>query len=216
MRPEMLKTRFYTAEHDIDRKLSWFGVTRDELIEVARQTLASRSDEVEIDVRSMPGQLSYLYGTRYLRMLFLKKGWRIDRAENVESVVSDKLSSKIVFQNVDQACSLFHSPLAISAKGPAANRMISIAQGRLFSPSEAPEVVRPEVLSKLNSTVWCFCMSFDGDNVNVELSLPSHLNGNNFSSFLERIFIVSGGEWGGSIVRESDEFVEVLPTITRL
>ena len=212
----MLKTRFYTAEHDVDRKLSWFGVTRAELIEVARQTLAARTDAIDIDVRSMPGQLSHLYGTRHLRMLFLNKGGRIDRAENVESIVIEKLSAKIVFQNVDQACSLFHSPLAISAKGPAANRMISNAQGRLFSPSEAPEVVRPDALSKLNSTVWCFCMSSDGDNVNVELSLPSHLNGNNFSSFLERIFIVVGGEWGRSIVPDNDEFVEVLPTITRL
>lgn len=211
----MLKTRFYTAESEVDRKLAWFDATRSDFIEVARQTVAARMDAGDVDVRSMPGQLSYLYGTRHLRMLFLSRGWQIDRAENVESVVRADTATKIVFQNVDQACSLFHSPRAISAKGPAADRMISSAQGRLFAAFEIPEVVKPDTLAKLNSTVWCFCMSFDGENISVELSLPAYLQGNNYSGFIERIFIVSGGEWGGMRKDETDDTVVAVPRISR-
>ncbi len=93
--------------------------------------------------------------------------------------------------------------------------MISSAQGRLFSASETPEIVKPDAIAKLNSTIWFFCMSFDGDNVSVELSLPAYMNGNNFSGFLERIFIVVGGDWSGAIVDDENDAVDLLPVITR-
>jgi Fe2+ transport system protein FeoA len=212
----MLVTKVFTAEHEVDRKLVSFGVTRDELIEVARNTLASRADAVEIDIRSMAGQLSYQYGTRFLRLLFLSKGWKIDRAENVESVISPDRTIKIVYQNVDVACSVFQSPLAISSKGPAASRMIDGAQGELFSSFDSPQAIDPKTLPASKHTVWYFCMSFDGDNVSVELSLPSKIEGKNFSStFFERIFLVSGGDWSGVTLIDEAETVEAIPTIVR-
>ncbi len=94
----MLKTRFYTAEHEVDRKLGWFDVTRADLIEVARRTVASRADSADVDVRSMPGHLSYLYGTRHLRMLLLSRGWQIDRSENVESSVRESPPPRSFFR----------------------------------------------------------------------------------------------------------------------
>jgi hypothetical protein len=147
--------------------------------------------------------------------LLLSRGWRIDRAENVESAVRDRPATTIVFQNVDQACSLFHSPLAISSKGPAADRMINGAQGQLFAASETPEVVKPDAIARLNSSVWFFCMSFDGDNICAELSLPASMNGNNFAGFIERIFLVSGGDWGGVAEYHEDDAVDVLPVVMR-
>lgn len=220
----MLKTRLYVAEHEVDQKLASFDITRQELIDVARQTLAARADAIDLDARIMPGMLSYLFGTRHLRIAFLSKGWRIDRTENVESIVNDKLGIKIIFQNVDQACSEHHSPQATSAKGPAATRMIEGSQGELFEPSAAPEAIRPfespataphRRETESTAILWCFCMSFVGDNVSVELSRPSSIIGNNFAPFLERIFIVKGGDWGGVVTDDEDDVVDVLPTIAR-
>jgi hypothetical protein len=119
----MLRTRIYSEEWDVDSRLQKFNVTRDELINVARQTNTHRADAIAIDPLTAAGQLSYLYGTRHTRLLFMPKGWILDRRENVESVLHPESGMRVVYQNVDQACGLT-SPKAISGKGPAANRMI--------------------------------------------------------------------------------------------
>ena len=139
----MLKTRIFAAEHEIDARLPRFGATRAELIEVAKQVVAARAGAISVDPLSAPGLFSYIYGTRHLRLLFMPKGWGFDRNENVESVVGPH-GIRIVFQNVDEACSLFQPPRAISAKGPASHRMIDVAQGQLFGSGELPENSSPE------------------------------------------------------------------------
>jgi hypothetical protein len=211
---QMLKTRIFATEHEIDARLVRFGATRSELIEVAKQIVAARADSIVVDPLSAPGQLSYIYGTRHLRLLFMSKGWNIDRKENVESVVSPG-GTRIVFQNVDDACSIFQHPKAISAKGPASHRMIDVAQGRLFGPGELPETIPPKALDGLNSSAWYFCMSFDDDNIKAELSLPASVKGGNFFGFLERIFIITGGDWGSAPAERNDAPVEALPIVTR-
>lgn len=210
----MLKTRIYATEHEIDTRLVRFNATRAELIEVAKQIVAARADAILVDPLSAPGLLSYIYGTRHLRLLFMRKGWGIDRKENVESVVSPS-GVRIVFQNVDEACSLFQAPKAISAKGPASHRMIDVAQGRLFGPGELPETIPPKAIEGLNSSAWYFCMSFDDDDIKAELSLPASVKGSNFFGFIERIFIITGGDWGSAPAERDDEPVEGLPVVTR-
>ncbi|MFN3889311.1 MAG: hypothetical protein ACK4MV_02855 [Beijerinckiaceae bacterium] len=153
----MMRTRLYSTEHEIDRRLERFGVTRDELVDVVKKTVAARADTIDIDPLSAAGQLSYIFGTRHIRMLFMRNGWTLDRTENVESVVSPDGSMRIVFQNVDSACNPFQGPKAVSGKGPAANRMIDVAQGRLFSFTDIPETVAPKAVESLNASVWYFC-----------------------------------------------------------
>lgn len=123
---------------------------------------------------------------------------------------------RIVYQNVDQACG-FTSPRAISGKGPAANRMIDNGQGVLFRADDLPEVIPQHKIDSLNSSVWYFCMSFEGDDVRAELSLPTSVKGNNFGVFAERIFILPGGGWGGPVaIPDSDEGpVNELPRVVR-
>jgi hypothetical protein len=168
----MLRTRIYSEEWEVDSRLLKFNATRDELIGVARQTNTHRADAITIDPLSAAGQLSYLYGNRHTRLLFMPKGWFMDRRENVESVLHPESGMRIVYQNVDQACG-FTSPKAISGKGPAANRMIDNGQGVLFRADDLPEVIPQHKIDSLNSSVWYFCMSFEGDDVRAELSLPT-------------------------------------------
>ncbi len=209
----MLKTRIFSTEHEIDTRLVRFGVTRVELIEVAKQIVAARSDAIVVDPLGTPGLLSYIHGTRHLRLLLMPKGWVLDRQENVESVVSSS-DIRIVYQNVDEACSIFQAPKAVSGKGPAAHWMIDIAQGRLFSPGDLPEAVPPKLVDGLKSSAWYFCMSFEEGNVKVELSLPASVKGGNFFGFLERIFIITGGDWSVAPADQDDGPVEALPLVT--
>jgi hypothetical protein len=215
-RSEMIRTRVYSEEWDVDARLSKFGVTRDELIQVARLVDTHRADAIAIDTLSAAGQLSYVYGTRHVRLLFMPRGWVIDRRENVESVLHTESGIRIVYQNVDQACGLT-SPKAISGKGPAADRMIASGQGVLFSATDLPEAIPQHRIDSLNSSVWYFCMSFDEDNVRAELSLPAAVKGNNFGAFAERIFVLPGGGWGGGVAipLSDDGPVSDLPRVIR-
>lgn len=59
-------------------------------------------------------------------------------------------------------------------------------------------------------------VSFDDDDVKAELSMPASVKGNNFFGFIERIFLVTSGGWGGFATPEADEGpIEVLPTVER-
>jgi hypothetical protein len=118
-------------------------------------------------------------------------------------------------EKIDLACVLAHSPKAISGKGSAAERMVALGQGSLFEGQQAPIVV-PISRAALNKSVWYFCMSFDAEGFCAELSLPASIKGDNFSSFIERIFIADGTESDGarSPVQGSGP-VEVDPVVLR-
>lgn len=214
----MLTARIYSNDWDVEAKLRAFGVTRAELIEVVRYTLGERSNSVDVDPLGTPGQLSYIAGTRHLRWLFMSKGdaWKIDRTRNIESVVHKDKGIKVGFQNVDTAASI-RDPRAISGKKSGTAKVIDDAQGSLFKNGELPEAVPVSTLNGLASSMWYLCVSFNGDEVCAELSLPASVKDGNFHGFLERIFLIQGGEWADFSIREGsdDEAIEFEPRIKR-
>ncbi|MDR3424290.1 MAG: hypothetical protein P4M13_04320 [Alphaproteobacteria bacterium] len=192
----MLSSKLYTQDHEVDGRLTRFPgkITHPELIEVVRLILSARADAIAVDPLSAAGQFSYIFGTRHLRLLLCPKGWVIDRTDNVESVRHEASGISIVFQNADQACVPMQGPKALHGKGAAAVRMIGNSQGVLFPNGEIPEAIPPQKLNNLNSAVWYFCVSFNNDEAQAELSLPATLNGTNFGLFIERIFITLDGD----------------------
>ena len=201
----MITPKVYSEEWDVDKRLAQFGLTRAELIDVVRLTLAERQNTVDADVLNAPGTLAYIHGSRHLRLLLLSKGYMIDRNKNVESSIHTKSGVKITYQNVDLAASKLQSPKAISGKRAGSASAINSAQGSLFSEDELPEVIAATDFSELRSSMWYFCVSFDESDVRAELSLPIGVSGGNFSGFLERIFIIEGGDWGESTFNEIDQ-----------
>lgn len=190
----MLACRTYSEDWDVDARLQAFGVTRAELIEVVRGVVGARADATEDDPASAEGLLAYIYGTRYVRGLFRPKKWTRHRQENIESVRHPERNLRIVYQSVDVAASKFQEPRAISGKGSGADRVIDSAQGSLFTEEQLadPKAVK---VAPIDTGVWFFCVSVDGEDVRAELSLPSSIDGKNFNGFLERIFVVREGEW---------------------
>jgi len=184
------KIRIIKEDSDVNSRLAQFDATKNELHKIVHAVVAARNDAVFSDPINAAGMLGYIYGTRTLREIFMAKGWQIDRAENIESVCSPDKSIKIIYQNVDSAANPFRDPKAISGKGPAAARMLSLATPYLF-----PEWEK-ERKSLINSSVWFFCVSVDEDDVRAELSCPISIEGGQFGPFFERIFIVESGEWG--------------------
>jgi hypothetical protein len=170
-----------------------FAVTRPELVEIARAVAGARADSVDNDPVTAEGQFAYIFGTRYTRAAWRRKGWLLHREENIESVRHPKLDWKVIYQSVDLAASELHEPRAISGKGAGADRLIDTAQGSLFTPEQL--VASAPKFTAINSGAWFYCVSVTGDDVRAELSLPIGVGAGNFDGFIERIFIIRDGEW---------------------
>jgi hypothetical protein len=206
----------FAEDWEIDSRLVPFGVTRPELVEVARAVAGARADAVDNDPVTAEGQFAYIFGTRNTRALCRRKGWLLHREENIESVKHPKRDWKIIYQSVDVAASPVHPPRAISGKGAGADRLIDTAQGSLFTPEELlagnSSRFRP-----MNSGVWFYCVSVNGDDVRAELSRPISVGGGNFDGFFERIFIIRQGEWPDLAVMPlpTGGLTEFEPVVTR-
>ena len=205
--------RVLVDETEIDKRLSQFGVTRLELIDVVHGVVAARSDATSDDPASAEGLLAYIYGTRLVRQLFQKIGWIRLNQNNVASVKHPDRPLQIVYQSVDLAADRIHTPQAISGKGPGADRVVA-AQGWLFAPDEI--VPAAGALGELPPGVWFFCVSVDGDEVRAELSLPSGIANGNFEGFIERIFVIDGGEFEAVVgAHDRPGGTDIEPTVLR-
>lgn len=206
-------TRVLVDAPDIDYRLAQFGVSRQELIDVARGVVAARSDATADDPASAEGLLAYIYGTRLVRQLFQKIGWARLNQNNVASVKHPDRALQVVYQSVDLAADKIHTPRAISGKGAGADRVIS-GQGWLFE-SEEPKLTAGPV-TELLPGVWFFCVSVQGDEVRAELSLPSGIADGNFESFVERIFITEGDDSAAiTTLSERPSGTDIEPTVVR-
>lgn len=189
----MFATILYKDENDIQIKLQQFNVTLAELKDIIHQAVSARNESVDFDPITSPGQLSYIYGTRWLRNVFCSKEWAKYRTKkNIEGVIHPENQTKIIFQNVDEACNPFRLPKPVSAKGSASEELVRLhqSQGELFS-----DITQLSSLNDENSSVWYFCVSVVEGEVCAELSRPNKIANGKFDNFMERIFLVKRGEW---------------------
>lgn len=168
----------------VDRELARLGLTRDVVRTIAERASAARAEALSIDPRGSAGWDSYRHGHRAMRLALLPAGWRIDRSNNVESVVNDERGIQLIFQNVDRACGVSH-PKAISERGAGCRNLVNESQGVLFE-SRGAEIVplgtRP--------TVWLVCVSADDYSMRAEVSCPECFEGNQFDGFSLRLLVV--------------------------
>lgn len=198
----MNKKSIFQELQSSDDKLAVLGVTPQELRDVALSSAAERNNATQHHPANAPGTFSYMEGTKALRDLLTRKGWVIDRSHGVEGVISEEKNVVIVFQNVDLACGA-SDPKPISAKGEGSKALVENNAAFLF------DYMEQDYKKKLNTLVWFFCVSFQGDEIRAELSLPKHIERGKFGAFLERIFIISNDEWLVDKVLEDQEEEEL-------
>lgn len=178
---------------DAEKEISQLGLKLTIAQKVARAASAARASALEIDVAFTPGMLSHIYGNRQLRLELLPLGWRKGRFHNVESVINDELGIQIIFQNVDMACVLSHSPQAISGKGAGSRQLVQNGlQAELWEKPVNPSTDIKRANSKHGVTplVWMFCVSNDGKRLRAEVSKPDNFEGDQFEDFSKRIFVL--------------------------
>lgn len=187
----MTSVRLLVDDVSVTDRLADFGVTRQQLVDIAHGVAAARADATPDDPAFAEGMFAYMFGTRLLRQLFGSIGWIRVEENNVAAVKHPDRPLRVIYQNVDLAADALHEPQACSGKGAGADRVIG--QATLFPPDEMA-ATHDRMLAELQHGAWFFCVSVDGDEIRAELSLPSGLDKGNFSGFVERIFILSGGD----------------------
>jgi len=186
----MIEKVIFEDPRQVTERLSKFGVTKKELQSIALEAISARNDATPFHPINAPGTFSYHAGVAASRMLFVQKnaGWEIGRPNGIEAVVNKALNLTVVFQNVDRACGI-HGPKAISEKREGSRKLVENTTRFLWDHMEK------EAKQDKNQNVWFLCVSCNGDEVKMELSLPVSITDGQFSSFKERIFIITDNDW---------------------
>lgn len=179
----MVSTMLYTKSVEVGSRLADFGISKEELIEVAEKAAGARRSAVDHDPVNAAGLLGYIYGTRALRDLLVPRGWEVDRTENIEGTIHPSRKIRIIYQNTDSAGDAMRPPRAICGKGAGVERMVEDASAFLWPDMEE------EFQRNRNAQVWFLCVALDGDDVTVELSRPGRILGRQFSDFEERVLV---------------------------
>ena len=166
---------------DVDRRLAELQLTRAGLLAVVAVARLEAANATPFHPANAAGTFAYQHGTYALREQFVGPAWIVVRPEGVEAIYNKELNIKVVFSNVDVACSDVH-PKPRSAKGAGAER---VCTGNLFGdlPQYAPE-------PKDDGATYYIMVDERGA---AELSRPVVSN-SGFSAMIERIFISDGSD----------------------
>jgi hypothetical protein len=187
----MYQTKVIDDSSEVDNRLKKFNVTKAELSDVVHQVVTARNQAVSNDPLAAAGLFAYIFGTRAIRELFLKKEWKLDRSENIESTSNKELGIRIVYQSAESASELNVDPRAVSNKGAGSKRMVASGQVDLLDLIN--DFKKIEISS--SQEVWFFYVSVNGSEVCAELSRPGSIENGQFTNFVERIFIIKPGEF---------------------
>jgi len=132
-----------------------------------------------------PGTLAYHFGVLEMRVQFLGEHWEYSSERGIEAIFNPKLNTKVVFQNVDIACSRVNEPKPRTEKGSGAERE---CQGNLFAlyGVDTPTKLRPQA----GVAVYFIMVDERGA---VEFSRPV-IENKKFAGFVERIFVSDGSD----------------------
>lgn len=204
----MQPCKIIKEEIEVDARLAEFGITREDALRIVRAVVVAHNDAVPFDPVTASGLFRYIYGTRAVRETFCAgaRSWRVYRVKGIESAYDPASGRKIIYQSVDVAAVEGRDPKAISEKGKAAAQEIADSTLYLFPEMEREwRDAEDDARRYQEAAAWHFCVSINGDDVRAELSLPRAINDKNFAGFIERIFILREGEWGGDMILEDDE-----------
>lgn len=195
----MRNTQLFKEEYEVSSRLSEFGVSKAEFIQIVHEVVSARNDSVAIDPINAKGLLAYIFGVRGLRKTLLPKNWTMDRTYNIEGTVNPEGTIKIVYQNCEDAANPnpMKHPKVLSSKGPAIQKMVG-DQPYLFPDMEEENLREIEEHNRnLKCKVWFLCISVNEDDVRAELSCPVSIEDGQFNGFSERIFLLQKGDWDG-------------------
>jgi hypothetical protein len=187
---------------DVNRRLKELGLTREQLIEVVKASVAGRGDCTDNDPPSAPGWNAWRYGIRRLREIFRREGWIKDDAGQFSTILNHGRRIKVTVCNTDDGTAIEgRLPRNRSRKGVISEQVTDInMKPFLFSEMAEDLANRPS-----KYVTWYLCIYNEDDRVRAELSLPSAFAGGYFTGYSERIFILNEDEWKNLDFSQQDD-----------
>lgn len=177
---------------DVDRRLTELQLNRNRLLKVRLQAVSAAADATPFHPANAAGTFSYQYGTWGLRQEFVDDVWQLDRIDGVEAIRNETVKVKVIFANVDIACSDEQPPKPRSPKGAGAERACS---GNLF-----PSLPR---FAPRQTDEWATYFLMVDVKGAAELTRPV-IRGNTFGAYVERIYLSDGEDLRGTSLSLDD------------
>ena len=195
---DLIETRVLRDEWDVEPRLLELALDKERLLLCRDAAFLAAADSSPLFPSNAPGTFSYHFGTRELRVQFLGSDWEIDRTDGIESIKNEVLKVKVIFQNVDVACSDDAKPKPRSPKGSGAERACS---GNLFG--HLPSYANPK------KDFWSTYYLMVAENGAAELSLVVVKN-HTFTDFMEQIYLSDGSDLGelDSLETPADDYAD--------
>jgi hypothetical protein len=185
MTPEPIESEIINDPDKVSLLLEEWGLSTKGILAVRDAAHAQLVDASPLMATNAPGSLAYHYGVFEMRVQFLGKKWHIDRSGGIEAITNVKGDRKVVFQNVDIACS-WAKPSPRTKKGSGSEKE---CQGNLF---DYYNVKAPETIQSVESGIATHFIMVDERGA-VEFSRPV-LEDGVFVGFVQRLFVSDGSD----------------------
>jgi hypothetical protein len=186
MRPDLIEAEIIDGVEQVSFLLESWGLSKAGILAVRDASQTQFVDASPLMALNAPGTLAYHYGILEMRVQFIGKLWEIDRHGGIEAISTASKDRKLIFQNVDVACSRVVDPKPRSEKGAGSERE---CQDNLF---EFYGIVAPKkVRSDKGAKAIHFIMV--DERGAVEVSRPV-LEGGKFTGFIQRLFVSDGSD----------------------
>lgn len=183
----MEKTKHIKDPQSVIDRLKELRLARDGLLTAVETAISASAGVTANHANNAAGTYRYHEGTAMLRDQFVGEGgWVKDSTNNIEAIFNPEIGVKVVFQNVDKACSEFIAPQPSSPKKSASKRCIET--NNLFDVAAIPLTFD---LYKQKKVRTYYLMASDNENeVEAELSLVTGVTDSGlFDGFAERVFL---------------------------
>lgn len=186
MLEDPIETEIIEDSDAVDQFLLSWNLTRAGVLSVRDAAYGQLIDCSPLMAKNAPGTLAYHYGVLELRVQFLGDQWELCSDRGIEAIISADSSRKVVYQNVDIACSRSFDPKPRSEKGTETERDY---QKNLF---DFYGVSAPERMRVPKSSIVALAVMVDERGA-VEVSRPVVEDGR-FTKFVVRAFVSDGGD----------------------
>ncbi|MBL4645421.1 MAG: hypothetical protein COA52_08305 [Hyphomicrobiales bacterium] len=184
----MRETQIYKEAAQVDNRLSSIKLKKEPLLTIRTMALGAGADATPFHASNAEGTFTYHIGLFALRKEHVGAIWKVDRSNGIDSIRNDQDRVKVVFSNVDIACSDGKKPKPRSAKGAGAERLCS--ENDMFG--GLPHFAPAQPSSDKGWTVYYLMVAPNGA---AELSRPI-VKDKIFKAFVERIYLSDGSDFG--------------------
>ena len=202
----------FTHPAEVYNRIAMLGLSQEHLVSIAVRMAQARTDCTANNPPSAPGFYAWSEGTRRARELFIPLGWEACEYGQLSSIYNRKTGVRMIVINADAGAGLEDSqPQNRTYKRSATDRaVVENRENFLFDINLASNPQQPPCRINGAFNWYLFVFSYRdevGDILRAELSLPSSITRGFFTSFHERIMVISdeGFDEGSLIVPEDPE-----------